>query len=60
MVWDFDGISRGIGYSWDLLWDGIFLGYPIVIHDDYNVALKYGFQYGFQHGSAVVQQYGSQ
>ena len=32
MIWDFNGIFHEMEYSWDVPWDGIFLGYPIPSH----------------------------
>ena len=29
MIWDLNGIFHGMVYSWDVPWDGIFLGPPI-------------------------------
>ena len=28
MVWDFNRTFHGMGYSWDVLWGGVFLGHP--------------------------------
>ena len=28
MVWDLNGTFHGMGYSWDVPWGGILLGYP--------------------------------